>query len=476
MVDAKLIAKLVEIKAISDHEAEDWSSLTLRGQYDHSIFRLYRELVDLQVPFLRLLLDNDEVTLTDIEDYEQSPNSFYQSTLSFNKQGFLESNFQNDGQYRNFFLTTDACKVWLSGLDPLDSRNPINKYSPLQVYVQDLSSPLGSDTFQLRPITDITPLQVNGNSLPSFAKLQESIHFIADFPVGYDPNTYAFKPGNYSSPLGSALLRLAEIALTVTVTDEYYSFQKVILNGLKRLPLKVGEQEKGVTYEHVEKMTGLVTWLYEDRVSTRKKLFNERLSLEIDESINLIQALRKQAAPAWEQAKERYNFVILDRKDAYVKELKELLKDLRTQSELYATKIRTLLSNFLRDVLAMLVLVGFTIFTKFSDAMALDKHQLITYVFDGLGVYFITSIIFQAAVDITDLNVTTKELTYWKRAAKELISENEFETHYKNSLSARKTSIWIIYPLIALLYVAIAFLCFKYPSIIDVLIISEKKT
>ena len=480
MFDAQLIIKLVEIKGISDHYVEDWANLSLKGQYDHSIFQLYRELSDLltnqgQVHFLRLLLDNDEVTVADLDDYEQSPNSFYQSTLLFNKQGYLENNFQRDARYWNFFLTADVCKDWLNGLNPVDGRNPINKYSPLVIYVHDLTEQMGSDTFQLCPLTAHTPLQGAVERLPPFGKLQESIHFIANFPVAYNPNAYAFKMGSYSTPLGESLLRLAEIALSVSIVDEFYSFDKVILNGLKRLPLKVGEQLPATNYEHIDRLTGLVVWLYEDRVNTRKKLFNERLTLEIDETVNLLQALRIQAAAAWEQAKERYNFVILDRKDAYVKELKELLKDLRTQSELYSTKIRTLLSNFLRDVLATLVLVGFTIFTKFSDNIALDKHQLLYYVFDGLGIYFIISIIFQAIVDITDLSVTAKELTYWKKAAKELISEKEFNTHYENSLSSRKISIWIIYPLIAVLYLAIAYMCFKYPSIIDSLVIVDAK-
>jgi len=479
MVDTQLLDKLIGVKAISEHYTEDWANLSLKGQYDHSIFQLYSDITTLlsgrgQTQFLRLLLDSDEVTEADIEDYEQSPNSFYQSTLSFNKQGFFESNFQNERQYFNFFLTSEACSEWINGLNAIDGRNPINKYSPLCIHVDGLSDQLGSDHLQLLPLGS-TAQPSTPEGLPTFGKLQENIHFIANFPVVYNPNSYAFKAGNYSTPLGRSLLKLAEAALAVTVIDEFYGFKKVILNGLKRLPIEFGENEPATTYDHLQNLIDLTTWLYEDRVSTRKKLFNERLTLEIDESVNLLAALRKYGAAALVQAKDRYNFVILDRKDAYVKELKELLKDLRTQSDLYSTKIRTLLSNFLRDVLAALVLIGFTIFTKFTDNIGLDKHQLLTYVFDGLAIYFILSIVFQAAVDITDLCITTKELLYWKKAAKELISETEFNTHYENSLTARKTSIWIIYPLIAVLYLGIAYMCYKYPSIIDSLLTTNAK-
>ena len=43
----------------------------------------------------------------------------------------------------------------------------------------------------------------------------------------------------------------------------------------------------------------------------------------------------------YEQAKERYSFVMLERRDAYAKELAILLKDLKQQSELYSAKLRT---------------------------------------------------------------------------------------------------------------------------------------
>jgi len=211
----------------------------------------------------------------------------------------------------------------------------------------------------------------------------------------------------------------------------------------------------------------VVAWIFEDRVSIRKKLFNERLSLDLESDDTLLGSLIKCLPSALSQAKERYNFVIIDRKDAYVKELKELLKDIRTQSELYAGKIRSLLSNFLRDLLAALVLIGFTIFTKFTDQEALADNNRLRLVFNALAIYFIASIVLQSIIDCTDILVSKREMFYWKNATKELLPEKDFTKHIENSLKGRRYALRAIYPVVAIFYGGIAAVCFYFPEIYD---------
>jgi len=464
---------LKNIKETSLSYEEGWGNIELRGEYDNSIFQKYRDihtnLKKIRCEHLvKFWFDSDVVTVDEIEDYEFKPNSYYMSKLTFNKQGFIEKTFLS-GCYYSFFLTSASCENWLLPLNPLDENNPVNKFSPLIIYITDISSVIGSNTLSLVPL-DFNPITIpisESNKLPSIQSVKESIHFISDIRTSFDLNTYDLNDGDYSSMLGQALLKQSAIAMSIGVVDEFYSFNKVILNGLRRLSLSVYDGNDIYTFALIADLKKLIEWIYEDRVSTRKKLFNERLTLEISESKTLINSMQIYLKEALEQAKERYNFVILDRKDAYVKELKDLLKDLRAQSDLYSLKIRTLLNNFLRDLLATLVLIGFTIFTKFTDNIGLDKTQLLAYVFNGLACYFVLSIVFQSAVDVADLRITDKELTYWKKAAKELISEKEFNQHYKSSLSARKTSIYILYPIIGCLYLIIGYLCYKYPSVLE---------
>lgn len=66
---------------------------------------------------------------------------------------------------------------------------------------------------------------------------------------------------------------------------------------------------------------------------------------------------------------------MLERRDAYAKELTNLLKDLKAQSDLYSSKVRSLLGNLTRDVLAGILLIGFTMFTKFTEIEKLSRYE-----------------------------------------------------------------------------------------------------
>ncbi|MBC7457672.1 MAG: hypothetical protein H7235_05295, partial [Bdellovibrionaceae bacterium] len=367
----EIILSLNNLKEKSTYYEENWAGIELKGDYDNTIFQKYRDIYGLLSrlsceSFVKFWFDSDEVDLDGVEDYESKPNSYFESKLTFNKQGLLEKSFNQI--YQSFFLTSDSCEKWLSPLNPLDENSPLNRFSPLYIYVKDLENKIGNDILALVPFDfDVKLLPIQPISyLPTIKSIKESVHFISDIKTSFNLNTYALEAADYDSKLGRAMLKQSSIILSISIVDEFYDFDKVILNGLRRLSLPVYDASDNCTYQFVGSLVQLVKWIYEDRVNTRKKLFNERLTLEADDSKTLIKALQLHLGDSLEQAKERYNFVILDRKDAYVKELKDLLKDLRAQSDLYSQKIRGLLSNFLRDVLAALVLVGFTIFTKFT--------------------------------------------------------------------------------------------------------------
>jgi type IV secretory pathway component VirB8 len=74
-------------------------------------------------------------------------------------------------------------------------------------------------------------------------------------------------------------------------------------------------------------------------------------------------------------------------------------------------------------------------------------------------------------VDITDVRITGKELEYWKKASKEYIPDAEFEEHRSRSLEKRIANFKLVYCIVGLLYVAIAFACYNYPSILHNLIV-----
>jgi hypothetical protein len=468
-----IVSKVLSISSSCSLKKETWGSLNLTGPYSIDIFEQLKDLESLLKEVqcsesLKIKFDSDPVSSSDFDDYINNVNSFNEWNIVLNKESLLNKRL-NVLFNMNFFLESVDCQKWLEEQNPLKGESKINALSPLKIIVCDLASPFGGEALSFLPLSEdaFSISYTNISRLPTLDGIKENVRFLGNYDVVFDPNTYKLVGGDFTSELAKCLLKKSCIALACCIVDEFYDFDSVVINGFKRVKLKLWDVGDNYDYDLNEKLYILIKWLYDEKTATRKKLFTERLSLEINASSSVIAGLHSYLTLALEQAKERYNFVILDRKDNYVKELKDLLKDLRSQSDLYSLKIRTLLSNFLRDVLAALVLIGFTIFTKFSDNIQLQSHQLLTYVFYGLSVYYVVSAIMQLAIDWVDIAITNKELKYWKNASKELIPEEEFDKRYKESLSPRQRSLYILYPIILLLYLLIAFACYKFPAIFE---------
>lgn len=475
----QLLIHLIErFEKLEDYKAsveESWGFFTIKGEYDEGVFEHLEAVVELLIAescwnVCTLMLDSEKIEDKDDLELFMGTQSFKTFSVTLKKEALVE---QRSGPSATTFFWTEAnCLNWLNKLNPLSQENPLNKFAPINIIIKGLSLSFGGQYLYFVPpdIQYASKIHNNPFVLPTLDKVKESVHFVTSDNIGFNPNAYIITEGDYSSALAALLLKQSSFVMSVCLVNEFYSAEQVVLDGLKRTTLKLADRAVVCSYLFNQQLASIVSWMYEDRVTTRKKLFNERLTLELNPANTLLSSLEEFGLAAFEQAKERFNFVILDRKDAYLKELKDLLKDLRGQSDLYSTKIRTLLNNFLRDVLAAIVLIGFTIFTKFTDNLALNKHDLLDKVFTGLGIYYLVSIAFQAIIDWADIGVTNKELKYWKKVTKELIPDREFEKHLKDSLQGRRCSLKILYPLIAILYIAIAIACFCYASYFSTLI------
>lgn len=242
------------------------------------------------------------------------------------------------------------------------------------------------------------------------------------------------------------------------------------LQGVKRIRVPLYNDRTKVDLKLSLLLKEIVEWIYQDqdnaKIDIRRKLFLDRVTLDIDYEQPLLNGLSLIAQNAFEQAKERYSFVMLERRDAYAKELTALLKDIKQQSELYTSKIRSFLGNLTRDVLAGILLVGFTLFTKFKEIEALSKYDnLINIIFKGLAVYFIASALMQMITDISDVILSKRELNHWCKCTSETIPKKELDTHIKKSLTPRLWVASIIYVILISLYTSVAYIAWNFPEI-----------
>lgn len=453
----------VLLKNLLDNKSsfkESWAGISIEGNNYasaandlKSVFEYLKE--EGYQNLLTIRLDGENIQNTELNDYLEA--TFKNWSIHLNKNALA-----TESSKQNFFCDKSSFISWLDKSDPFDTQNPFHKLSPLVIYVDDLSQSIIGQSFQIIPFGQSVETNSILYKIPSFLEVNKVVHSVSAKEIVIEPSHFVFTP-NDDTELENKLYKLAILTLAASIVNEFYSVEKVITDGIRRIEMKLFENADTISKKEYHNLLKLVSWIYEEKTTTRQKLFLDRITLELDESKSFVFALSQHLENSLLQAEQRYNFVILERKDKYISELKDLLKDIRNQSDLYSQKIRTLLNNLLRDVLAAVVLVGFTLFTKFSDNIQLDKELLLTYVFNGLALYYIASILFQAIVDFTDVYVSSKEILYWKNATKELLPEKEFTKHIENSLKGRKRSLWIIYSLIALMYLSVSLACYKFP-------------
>lgn len=458
------------LKPILDNKTsikDEWGFLEIEGQWYQDaasdVNRIAGFLGSCNLK-LNVKYDGKQIPVDSLAD-DFSKSTFTKWWLHINKLAILQPD--STGVSHNFFCHTAGLQTWLNNCDPIRSDNPLLALPLIKIIVADLNANyIGSNT----QIIGLASIDMNiswtsSMSLPGVELVSNVVHVVTEGSSAIVPKRFYIE-GDFTSEFGQALVRCFSIPLMAAIVHEYHSMSKVVLDGFKRMNLHLinsTDRGDGDTYK---RLLEIVRWIYADKTSTKLKLFCERFTLEMNEQESTWTGILKHGSAAFRQAQQRFNFIILDRKDKYVSELKDLLKDLRTQSDLYALKIRTLLSNLLRDVIAAILLIGFTVFTKISDNLQLEKSELLEIVFNGLAVYYLLSFIFQGTVDLVDIRVSKKELSYWKQVTNELLPVGEFETHMSKSLRGRRRSLWL-YGIIGLLYVSLAFACHKFPGVFN---------
>lgn len=462
-----LIDKL-EFCCINTELSENWGFLQVSGDYKDKLIQNFNSLYDLLKNYscenlLTFYIDEENVSFDEINDYFKDGCKW---SINLNKLGLLYKSTDNINQ--QFFFSKDEFLKWIKNINPFSPENPINNKKPLKIIVRELDDFFGGPNIIVCSERDtITFDSLYKFKLPTYKNISETIHIISNDNIEINPLNHLITFGNTKNIYAKIFLNNSAIVLSSCLINEYYENDKIILRGIKRIQLKLysNELNQDIDLEYILKLCEVVEWVYNDKVETRLKLFIDRVTLDIDFDKSFKDELVYLIESCFIQAKERYNFVIIERKDQYLKELRDLLKDIKSQSDLYSIKIRSLLSNLLRDVLAGFLLVGFSFFTKVTEITKLKEEQLIEFVFKGFAIYFAVSAIIQTLVDLFDIAVSKKEIYYWKNVTREFIPQKEFEKHIKDSLHNRKRSIKILYPIIIVIYFVISVLSWNFPFI-----------
>lgn len=460
---SRLFNKIESVAAISKNREETWASLSLSGQYQQQFSKtVFSELLEVFENFGKegcITYKIGNATLS-IDELQNSLVEGVKWSLNINKLSFMGES----EEICNFFYDLADFKQWAELTDPFSSSNPFNDHA-CKIVVNGLQSSFGGPNFlvsgNVGDIPDNKQLVYNHDYLKSvlrqFTEAKKEIHPEKHYVSFGEVN-------DYSAPFYRNSLK----CLSVALCDEIYD-DKVVLRGLRRLDFDLGSPEYDYSQMRQAQMSlcEAFCWIFDNdsRYELRHKLLMDRLTLDMPIKQSYYEGVVALVDHALQQARERYNYAFLERSSEHQRELQQFLKELQGLCEAYSTKVRSLLGNFLRDALAGFLTVAITIFAQVGNLEKLDSGKVLKYVFCVYGIYLLVSCVFQTIVDWKDLNLSENEIDYWKKASREYMSGEDFDSHKKETIERRKK--WAIrqYVSMAVLYVMLAGFSFYMPKL-----------
>lgn len=431
--------------------------------------------LDLGAPTLRL--DDQYAYLEDISNAGASFNNWM--LIAPKTTSFTQSLRARDDENTLVFFSVNGLHQWLQAFDPFnpssDSSSDLTSKATT-IRVHGLQSGFGGQLLWILPLDSGPPSDIpTAPALPTTEDVHKLIHVVTTSKaIRVSPQSFALTWGDIDTPEAVPLVTICAKVLSASIVQELRPLDEeyqVTIHGAKRVSLHLVNNASTMPSKALQLLMDAVVWVYEERSETRLKLVMDRLSLDVDSESNIVSELIKHLEEALQQAKDSYTFVILERKDAYHKEMRELLKDVRAQADLYASKVRDLVSALTRDMLGIFFFLGFSFVGRFDR---LKLHDTLTSVEFSLLVkflagYLVISCALQLITHWQDAQLAFKETAKWRTALKNYTSRQENETLLLGPISVRRKVLWIAMGITALMYFMLAVVTWNLPFVATLL-------
>jgi len=437
------------------------SSLVLIGKnHVDAVSPLFETLLVTYENYVSVEFDGDIVSLDNLQDIAGTVEPA-EWKITVGKSPFKRT--ETDLQQIVFF-TKQGYEEWcqsILGLQPLS----LDVENTVVISVAGIGCSFGGKFITVRDLAEDVP-EVSQDTekpdLPTSEQIHCLIHVVSDKILKINPRFFDLSWGKLESPLAQPLKHVFVTHLAASLAHEVY-FKNgelhAVLKGTKRLELPLLSAVCcNLTPAMIAHLREAVSWIYDERAETRHRLVSDRLSIDISPQQSLVIGALNNISDAVKQARDRYGFVVMERKDAYYKELRDLLKDVRSQADLYAAKVRDLVTSLQRDVLAIMVLLGFTLLPKINqvhDSLIAPSFEMVMF-FRVLSGYFIISFVLQACSHCRDLSLSYKEGHDWLTLIHDYTSQKELEDNFEKPIKRRKITFYFALSVSFVCYVGLA--------------------
>lgn len=415
-------------------------------------------------------LNGNAVEAESFKEFQNGTSIIEEWQVLLAKDAITEKVFFEKDIHTIWFITKHGFQTWISELEAFGSSESVfRKYKSNRILVNGLDSAFGGPLLAISNIDAVGipkdwPLEYKG---PDEEAVKKQVHLLAKGSTSLCPAPFLLTWGNINGSAATPIRMLSAKSIAACLTQEFYDSNRIVLKGTRRLdiPLSIaGDVSPNAT--DLDALWEAVRWVYEERPEVRAGLISDRLSLDLSNGMSLVQGASRFIRDALTQSKEQYKFVILERKDAYAKELREVLKDVQHQAGLFSEKIRSIMNSLLRDVLAALLLISLGLFSrvgKSHDVLASNEANML---FRALSVYLVISLALQLFVHLCDLQLAKNELSYWVNTTRTQLGVDDVSKHLRDPIAARQTSfIWLVV-ILSLVYLALAVVTWNFQCIL----------
>jgi hypothetical protein len=378
------------------------------------------------------------------------------------------------------FFSVEGFSEWARFLNPFEFKNGgmhPNLLLPLTIRVHGLESGFGSETLWILPCDEIAPVIPKDNSLPNDESVQKLTHVISpESSTHISPRTWVMSWGDFNNDVAVEFLKYGCLVLAACLTHEFKVSSaaiRVTVKGSKSQTIALWQSQNDFPWKSLQtRLIPIVKWVYEERSETRLKLLIDRLSIDINPDECWLAGLHSHLEIAFRQAQDSYGFVILERKDAYFKEMREVMKDMKSQADLYAAKVRDLTASLTRDFLGVLVFFGFSFIEKFdqakiSELLASTELSLLLKV---LCFYLLFSCVLQLLMHWRDTQLTYKEGIQWLTVLQNYTSRKESQDQFLSPLAERRCTLTIAMVVVGFSYAFMCLIVWNLPFIVKLLL------
>jgi hypothetical protein len=408
-------------------------------------------------------------TWEDIEQYACDEQCF----INFHKDELIKNHFRTDLSAKHFvFFTIQYFKEWLEKhSNPFSASHPLyNEEEKNILWVSGLPSEQIGCFLSLFPI-GVEPKQyfiTRTESLPGDEEIRSHVHFVLRDGVTVIPERFRLPDSAYNiDELKPFFINYTKL-LAVCLVKEFYSEDKVVVSGLKRISLSlIDKNKKSISLKHIESLEQAVRWVYAEKTETRLILLMDRVSLDLPEGGDIIPSIFDKINQALDQAKYRYEFVIKDRQEAHAKELADLQKDVKSSTDSYSNAVNSMVSGLLKDGLSSVFVIAIGVVSKFigqGDILISLQGQ---FLFKGLAVYLLASILIRLITNHTRLFLSENDIAYWKNTTRNHMSESEVKKHIESRIKPYKWFNRIVSGLTLVIYLILCFFVWNLPDFMN---------